>query len=47
MVTMSDTLVSKEVLENTLAQAMSRGGEFAEVFVEDRATSSPCLISAE
>jgi len=43
MVTMSDTLVSKEVLENTLAQAMSRGGEFAEVFVEDRATSSAVL----
>jgi len=40
---MSQALVSKEVLENTLAQAMTLGGEFAEVFVEDRVTSSAVL----
>lgn len=43
LATMSQTLVSKDVLENVLAQAMSRGGEFAEVFVEDRVTSSAVL----
>jgi TldD protein len=40
---MSETLVSKEVLELTLSEALTRGGEFAEVFVEDRATTSAVL----
>ena len=40
---MNDTLVEMSVLQRVLGKAMSRGGEFAEVFVEDRATSSAVL----
>src|SRR6202167_3115201 len=40
---MNTTLVEHDVLEHTLNEAMSRGGEFAEVFVEDRTTSSALL----
>jgi TldD protein len=40
---MNPTLVEKDVLERVLGEAMGRGGEFAEVFVEDRATSSATL----
>ncbi len=40
---MSETLVSKEILELTLSEALTRGGDFAEVFVEDRATTSAVL----
>jgi len=40
---MSETLVEKEVLERVIGEALGRGGEFAEVFVEDRATSSAVL----
>jgi TldD protein len=40
---MSTYLVEADVLQSTLAQAMGRGGEFAEVFVEDRTTSSAML----
>lgn len=36
-------LVESDVLERTLSEALARGGEFAEVFVEDRATSSAML----
>ncbi len=36
-------LVESDVLERTLGEALARGGEFAEVFVEDRATSSAML----
>ena len=37
---MNEVLVSPEVLEETLSEALSRGGEFAEVFVEDRSVST-------
>ena len=40
---MSDTLIAQEVIERALEEALSRGGEFAEVFVEDRSTSSAIL----
>jgi TldD protein len=40
---MSDTLVAPDVLSRVLDTALTRGGEFAEVFVEDRATSSASL----
>jgi len=40
---MSTPLVEAEILQSTLTEAMSRGGEFAEVFVEDRRTSSAML----
>jgi TldD protein len=40
---MNSTLVEHDVLERTLSEAMARGGEFAEVFVEDRTTSSAML----
>lgn len=36
-------MLSKEVVEKVLASAMSRGGEFAEIFVEDRKSSSASL----
>src|ERR1700689_3842653 len=36
-------LVEQEVLERVLGTALERGGEFAEVFVEDRTTSSAML----
>src|ERR1039458_6925895 len=40
---MTTTLVDHDVLQRTLGEAMGRGGEFAEVFVEDRTTSSAML----
>src|ERR1700691_4271546 len=40
---MTTTLVEHDVLERTLNEAMGRGGEFAEVFVKDRSTSSAML----
>ena len=40
---MSETLVERDVLERVIGSALERGGEFAEVFVEDRATSSAVL----
>jgi len=39
----SHTLIEKDLVERVLAAAASRGGEFAEVFVEDRQTSSAML----
>jgi len=40
---MSDTLVERDVLQRVIGSALERGGEFAEVFVEDRSTSSAML----
>jgi len=40
---MPDTLVPHELLERVLNESMNRGGEFAEVFVEDRSTTSASL----
>jgi TldD protein len=40
---MESTLVEQGVLQRVLGEAMGRGGEFAEVFVEDRSTSSAML----
>jgi TldD protein len=40
---MESTLVEQDVLQRVLGEAMGRGGEFAEVFVEDRSTSSAML----
>ncbi len=40
---MESTLVEHDVSQRTLGEAMARGGEFAEVFVEDRTTSSAML----
>ena len=37
------TLVDQDVLQRVLGAALERGGEFAEVFVEDRTTSSALL----
>jgi TldD protein len=37
------TLVAPDVLERTLSVATARGGDFAEVFVEDRVTSSASM----
>jgi len=40
---MSETLVERDVLQRVIGSALERGGEFAEVFVEDRSTSSAML----
>jgi TldD protein len=40
---MSTPLVERDVLQRTLDEALRRGGSFAEVFVEDRTTSSALL----
>jgi TldD protein len=40
---MTSTLVEQDILQRVLGDAMSRGAEFAEVFVEDRTTSSATL----
>jgi TldD protein len=40
---MESTLVEQDVLQRVLGEAMGRGGEFAEVFVEDRSTSTAML----
>jgi len=40
---MSSDLIERSVIEGALAVAMARGGDFAEVFVEDRRTSSAML----
>ncbi len=40
---MESTLVAEEVVRRVLGVAMGAGGEFAEVFVEDRTTSSAVL----
>jgi len=40
---MESTLVEADVLQRVLGEAMGRGGEFAEVFVEDRSTASAVL----
>src|ERR1700691_6485390 len=40
---MSTPLVERDVLQRTIDEALSRGGAFAEVFVEDRTTSSALL----
>jgi TldD protein len=40
---MPNTLVEPEALQRVLDEALSCGGEFAEVFVEDRTTSSAML----
>ena len=40
---MFDTLVERDVLERVLGSALERGGAFAEVFVEDRSSSSAML----
>jgi TldD protein len=39
----STPLVDRDILQRTIDEALSRGGAFAEVFVEDRATSSATL----
>ena len=33
-------MINEELLEQTLAEALKTGGEFAEVFVEDKQSSS-------
>lgn len=40
---MTSTLVEQDILQRVLGDAMGRGAEFAEVFVEDRTTSSAVL----
>jgi TldD protein len=40
---MSFSLVEHDVIQHTINEALSRGGDFAEVFVEDRSTSSAIL----
>jgi len=40
---MSVTLVPQDVVQRVLEEALGRGGEFAEVFAEDRSTSSAML----
>jgi TldD protein len=40
---MESTLVEADVLQRVLSEAMGRGGEFAEVFVEDRTSASAVL----
>jgi len=40
---MRSLVIDQSLLESTLAVATSRGGEFAEVFVEDRQTSGALL----
>ncbi|MSY31540.1 MAG: TldD/PmbA family protein, partial [Actinobacteria bacterium] len=39
----TETLLEQSIIEGVLATAMARGGEFAEIFVEDRSTSSATL----
>ena len=40
---MPESLVARDVLERVIGTALERGGEFAEVFVEDRTTSAAAL----
>ena len=40
---MTSPLVEPELLQRVIDEAMGRGGQFAEVFVEDRTTSSATL----
>lgn len=40
---MSQPLIERDVLEKVLSAALERGGEFAEVFAEDRSTTSAVL----
>jgi len=40
---MSTSLVERDVIERVLSQAAGRGADFAEIFVEDRTTSSAML----
>ena len=37
---MGNEMINEELLEQTLAEALKTGGEFAEVFVEDKQSSS-------
>lgn len=39
-----DILLSKKVVENVLTAALSRGGDFAEIFVEDKNTGNIKLV---
>ena len=39
----TETLLEQSIIEGVLATAMARGGEFAEIFIEDRSTSSATL----
>ncbi len=39
----ADELLAQELIESTLATAMSRGGHWAEVFIEDRTNASAVL----
>jgi TldD protein len=43
LASMPDTLVTRDVMERLLGSALEHGGEFAEVFAEDRTTSSAML----
>ncbi len=38
-----ESMLDPDLLQSTLATAMSTGGEFAEVFVEDRRSTSAVL----
>jgi len=40
---MSSLLVEQDIVQRVLGEALSKGGEFAEVFVEDRRTSSTSI----
>ena len=37
---MGKEMIDKELVESTIAEALKTGGEFAEVFVEDKRSSS-------
>ena len=37
---MGKEMIDKELIENAIAEALKTGGDFAEIFVEDKRSSS-------
>ena len=38
-------MIDKELIENAIAEALKTGGDFAEIFVEDKRSSSAYLMT--
>jgi TldD protein len=43
----SDSLLNKSLIEDTLTAALSTGGDFAEIFVEDRTNNGIVMIGGK
>ncbi|HZH93020.1 MAG TPA: DNA gyrase modulator, partial [Tissierellaceae bacterium] len=40
-------MLNRKIVENVLEEALSRGGDFAEIFLEDKMTSNIKLVQGE